>query len=248
MVFYLSRVVLVVMTTLAGITWADFTCVPPPTRAGVSPARPSILESMNDFQARIEVNVLDKNYSMVVDEYLDYTGNRGALVAYRQGVKEMVLYSYVTGEVFHVNLADKSCVTKNISDDSNSFIFGPFSLGNPGDPQKHIFSSAQALKFAANANDIYLGTKNVRGIPADVWTTCLPWPSVSGQVNATFYFSVPGWNVSGPIQQVPLRIEVEGDSDVAQYGVTLGTTLAPGSKRHFHHIYDFIAATPPYLR
>ncbi|KAI8786711.1 CAunnamed protein product [Biomphalaria glabrata] len=213
-----------------------------------APQMPGSIQETNSYQARVEVNILDKNYSMVVDEYLDYPGNRGLLKAYRNGKNYQLLYSYATGEVFHMSLDDQTCKVMNISDDPTSFIFGPVHFDQTqGAPQTKIFGSAAALRFAAGLSDVYNGTGTVRGIPADIWTTCMSWPNVRGLLKATFYFSQLGWTSSSPLQQVPLRIEIEGYTTSLGIGVTAGPgvpTISPNSPRHFHHMYDFINYLP----
>ncbi|XP_059170926.1 uncharacterized protein LOC131952326 [Physella acuta] len=217
----------------------DFTCTLP-TPAPNAPAIPPIMKASNSYEARVEVNLLDRNVSMVMDEYLDYQNNRGALFVYRNGQRIQEIYSFSTDEIFRVNLDDKTCLVKNLSTDASTAIFGPVKAGTE---RIHIFGSAAALNFAADSNDVYVGTKKIRGVDADIWTTCLSSPEFKGPMKATYYFSTQGWVVSARQQQMLLRIEVEGLSLRPSFA-SVGTTLPPASARYFHHIYDFINYIP----
>lgn len=57
----------------------------------------------------------------------------------------------------------------------------------------HVYTLFLLCKIRKNKNifhpQVYIGTQNVRGVPADVWTTCMTWPNTTGTINATFYFS-----------------------------------------------------------
>uniref|UniRef100_A0A2C9KRQ4 LolA-like domain-containing protein n=1 Tax=Biomphalaria glabrata TaxID=6526 RepID=A0A2C9KRQ4_BIOGL len=62
-----------------------------------------------------------------------------------------------------------------------------------------------------------------------------------------FFYKELGWTSSSPLQQVPLRIEIEGYTTSLGIGVTAGPgvpTISPNSPRHFHHMYDFINYLP----
>jgi hypothetical protein len=56
----------------------------------------------DSYQASVEINILDQNYSITLEEYLDYTGKKGLMSIYKQGNTEMLIFSYDTNEVFDI--------------------------------------------------------------------------------------------------------------------------------------------------
>uniref|UniRef100_A0A2C9JY44 LolA-like domain-containing protein n=1 Tax=Biomphalaria glabrata TaxID=6526 RepID=A0A2C9JY44_BIOGL len=200
---------------------------------------PSVFQS-DSYQATVEVNILDKNYSMVTQEYLDYQNNIGAIIAFRNGVKTQVIYSYRSGEIFEINFDGLStCTVKNMSTSPYVSYLGPMFNNINGDI-RHIFGSSAALNFASNSSYVYTGTGTVRGLPVNIWTTCLTYPNTKTPIQVTFYFSQPGWNTSWSQQQMPLRVEIKGVTQSSTFG-SLTTQATP---RYFHHMYDFINYLP----
>ena len=78
---------------------------------------PTVTKDSDSYQATVEVNILDKNYSFVIDEFLDYEGNRALLRVYKRGVQSSSIFSYDTDEVF--SITSKCCffkaMIKNVS-------------------------------------------------------------------------------------------------------------------------------------
>ncbi|RUS88567.1 hypothetical protein EGW08_003667 [Elysia chlorotica] len=218
----------------------DFQCVDtaPSTAAGPVPHMPTVTKDSDSYQATVEVNILDKNYSYVIDEFLDYEGNRALMRVQKRGLQSSYIFSYDTDELF--TISDNMCSVSNISDSQFGFVFGDGSQ-TTGD-RRHVFGSGAVLRFAADKHDIYNGTGLVRGVPANVYSTCIDWQGVVGKARATYYFSQPNWNTSAPRQELPLRIEVEGLSSSSAFGRP--TTAQTAQPRYFHHIYDFINYLP----
>ncbi|KAH9489818.1 hypothetical protein Btru_036397 [Bulinus truncatus] len=159
-----------------------------PSPVSTAPQMPTVFQS-DSYQSTVEINILDKNYSIVTQEYLDYQNNVGAIIAYKNGAKTQVIYSYSTGEIFQINVDGK-----------------------------------------------------VRGLPVNIWATCLTYSNTVGPIKASYYFLVvkPGWNTSWSQQQMPLRVEIEGLTQSSTFGSA--TTVTPA--RYFHHMYDFINYVP----
>ncbi|KAK3791544.1 hypothetical protein RRG08_002903 [Elysia crispata] len=221
----------------------DFQCegTYPSAAGGSVPHMPTVTKDSDSYQATVEVNILDKNYSFVIDEFLDYEGNRALLRVYKRGVQSSSIFSYDTDEVF--SITNGLCSVSNISESRFGFVFGDGSQ-TTGD-RRHVFASAAVLRFAADKHDVYNGTSQVRGIPADVYSTCINWQGVVGKARVTYYFSQFNWNTSAPRQQLPLRIEVEGLSSFPMFGGGPPYKTTQSSKpRYFHHIYDFINYLP----
>ncbi|GFO04696.1 hypothetical protein PoB_003120100 [Plakobranchus ocellatus] len=220
----------------------DFQCVDTGPSAPWAPHMPTVTKDSDSYQATVEVNIVDKGYSYVIEEYLDYEGNRGLMISNRNGQKSTFIFSYDTDELF--SIIDDHCSVSNISDNRFGFIFGSGSKTSVD--HRHIFGSAAVLRFAADIYDVYNGTSEVRGIPADVYSTCISWPGVVGTARVAYYFSSPGWNMSAPRQQLPLRIEVEGISSVPTRGQRdpADPNAQTAKPRHFHHVYDFVNYLP----
>ncbi|GFR97586.1 EF-hand domain-containing protein D1 [Elysia marginata] len=226
----------------------DFQCVDNGTSAqsGNVPHMPTVTKDSDSYQATVEVNILDKGYSYVVDEFLDYEGNRALMRVYKSGFKSSYIFSYDTDEVF--SISNNLCKVSNISDSRFGFVVGGGSQtsgGGGGGDRRHIFGSAAVLRFAADKHDVYNGTSEVRGVPADVYSTCITWQGVVGKARATYYFSQANWNTSAPRKQLPLRIEVEGLTSLPVWGRgPPPPTSQPPKPRYFHHVYDFINYLP----
>lgn len=54
-------------------------------------------------------------------------------------------------------------------------------------------------------------------------------------------FTEKGFNLSSPLQQMPLRVELEGLTTVDS---VTGAPLAASGSKYFHHIYDFTDTLP----
>lgn len=175
--------------------------------------------------------MIDQQYTMVIDESLDYEGNRGAMTVYKQGNTTKFIFSYDTNEVFEIT--DQSCKVYTVEQSPFNLVLGPLNItGRP-----HIFTGPASLRFTSDNTLVYNGTANVRGIPALSWYTCLTWPKAQGHIKATYFFSEVNWNTPSPQQQSLLRVEVQGLFPQPN------TTFA-AQYRSVHHIYDFVGYLP----
>ncbi|CAL1546184.1 unnamed protein product, partial [Lymnaea stagnalis] len=234
---------LATMTTRSSADPIAFTCSLPPSASRVTP-KPTFF-TPTSYQARVELTFQDKNSTIVADEYLDYQGNRGAILVYLDnGAKTQFVYSYNTSEVFQVKLDDNTCLVKSMTTDFTSELLGPVFMSGDAD-KRHIFGSVAALLYLGNStNTAFFNTKTkVRGIPADAWTACVSTSFTPGGMKTTYYYSQSGWNTSYSPQPTLLRIEVEGMYLPSVFGAP-GTTLPPSSARHFHNTYDVINYLP----
>ena len=66
------------------------------------PHMPTVTKDADSYQATVEVNILDKGYSYVLDEFLDYEGNRALMRVYKAGFKSSYIFSYDTDEIFSI--------------------------------------------------------------------------------------------------------------------------------------------------
>ena len=94
----------------------------------------------------IEVNIVDKNYSLTAFEYFDYLGDRAALSMEKDGVHNALVFDYKNDELF--------AITGNVL---NNHIY-PKSIGTPPLITKLL------LKFVQVYFDVYT-------ILLDAWQT-----------------------------------------------------------------------------
>ncbi|CAG5116877.1 unnamed protein product, partial [Candidula unifasciata] len=55
-----------------------------------------------NYHATVSVSIVDQNYSMMIDEHVDYDGRRAALTVHKEGNIENLIFSYDTNEVFYI--------------------------------------------------------------------------------------------------------------------------------------------------
>ncbi|XP_056019753.1 uncharacterized protein LOC130054319 [Ostrea edulis] len=192
------------------------------TQAPNPPPMPS-LNGVNAFTTKIEAAIIETNTTVSAEEYYDYNNNRAALFMLLSGDVFKLIYDYNTNELFYVN-PDLSCETHNLQNDTNNVFFGNIKLSN----HLHVFNTLDALQFATNQGQTYMGQTTVRGILCDYWRTCLNWPMVNSTFTLDFYFTNPKWNTPSGISQVPVRAEIFGFR-----------TKGNGQQHKFHHVYDY---------
>ena len=110
-----------------------------------------------NFSTIIEVNILNKNYSMEVTEYYDYKVNKGARIYYRAGHRIRRIYDYNTDEFIRVNETTGECSVRKME----SLRFNVFGFSAGG---HHIGSVADLFVFGRKFNETFEGVTNIRGI------------------------------------------------------------------------------------
>lgn len=214
---------------------ALYTCHPGVSAPGVTPAPNAppmpTLSGVNAFNTKIEAVIGETNTTVSAEEYYDGTNNKAALFILMSGELFKIIYDYNTNELFYVN-PDLSCVTHNLTTDSNNVFFGHIRINN----KFHVFNTLDALQFAVGQGQTYMGKKTIRGVNCDYWRTCLTWPQVNSTFTIDYYFTDPNWRTPSGIPQAPVRAEVFG---IRQMG--------GGQTHKFHHLYDYteFQATPP---
>ncbi|XP_059170925.1 uncharacterized protein LOC131952325 [Physella acuta] len=217
----------------------DFSCTVPAAFPNAPPL-PTVMAGIQSYQAQVEITLQEKNITMVTEEYLDGTSNRGVVFTYRQHKKIQEIFSFATDEILRVDPDAKSCLVTNLSAEVSTSIFGSI---QPGADKKRLFGSAAALRFAADSNIVYVGTRTARGVPANVWAGCIDSPNARGKVKVTYYFSRPGWSMPSATLLAPLKLEVEGLS-LLPLTATPTSPPAPSTGWYFHHVYQFINFQP----
>lgn len=227
-------VVIFLATCVTSDDPALYTCQPGTTPQGVTPApnpppMPT-LSGVTAFSTKIEAIIGETNTTVSAEEYYDSANKKAAIFVLISGEQFKIIYDYDTNEIFYVN-PDQTCYTKNLTTDSNNVFFGT-TVSN----KFHVFNTLDALQFAVNKGQTYMGTKVTRGILCDYWRSCINWPELNSTFTMDYYFSVSNWVTPSGISQVPVRAEVFGYR-----------TMAGGAKHKFHHIYDYseFQAQPP---
>lgn len=87
--------------------------------------------------------------------------------------------------LIHLISHSGACMVSNLSQSPNRFLFG-VKVKGPG--MDHIFTPSAALRFG-NANELYMGHDNIRGILVDKFTSCQYSSELDATMNVTWYFS-----------------------------------------------------------
>ncbi|ESO85118.1 hypothetical protein LOTGIDRAFT_168146 [Lottia gigantea] len=183
---------------------------------------PKIPELPLSFYTNVEINVVDKDYTISAEQRLDYEGNRGLVILNKLGEQTSVIYRYDTIELF--NIKDGVCQVLKLNDSSEVNLFG----FDTSDGTFHINSAADALRFGSKYGQYFINRTILRGKPVNHWQTCFNWTEASSTFKADYYFSDPSWNSSSGLSIYPVRIEVTGQQ-----------TFTDKDPRQFHHIYDY---------
>lgn len=198
------------------------------------PISRAIPDLPDQFETRIEANILQKNYSMEVTEYYDYNNNRGAVVYHHQGRETRSILQFHNLER-HTILANDTCVVSNLTDSRfNIFNFTTDASGG------HVKGVKDILFFGKQFGETYIsGDEEVRGIPVDHWQTCLKMEDRNVSFFLDYFFSKESYDMTYGSQPVPVRAIVNGT----------GVGFRSNSTFHsFYHVYDFFSFRPGPIR
>ncbi|XP_046543518.1 uncharacterized protein LOC124253738 isoform X2 [Haliotis rubra] len=177
------------------------------------------------FQVTIEGALIDRNCSVVAEEYFDLDSQRSAMKITQNGQIEYLYINMNTNESYHIT--NNNCTVKNQALDSDdAFIGGRMSNSK----MTHTYSTSSVLKFAQKYGEVYIGQSTIRGVLCDHWQSCMYWSSLGVNFTLDYYFSALSWTSADGTVQVPVRAEVQGYNSL----------VGPGPMSSFHHIYDYI--------
>ncbi|XP_046353474.2 uncharacterized protein LOC124133217 [Haliotis rufescens] len=190
-----------------------------------SPSDPPLPDmSFQSFQAHVEVNLMDKGYTMDAEQYLDFDGNNGLIKFFANGMESRSIYSYNTGEIFKID-SESHCQVVNLTTSYEMNLFGD----DFADGRSHIPPAAEALRFGSQRGPVFKGYSTTRGLPTLHWQTCMFWATTNTNFTLDHYFTASNWSTSSTHVMVPVRIEMQGEQ-----------TFTNGSTpRTFHHVYDY---------
>lgn len=196
---------------------------------------PPLPELPDQFETRIEANIVQKNYSMELTEYYDYTNNMGATIFHRRDKEYRSIMTFQNLErklIFRNN----TCLVMNLTDSKvNIFNFTVDATGG------HVKGVKDILYFGKQFGETYIGGDEiVRGIAVDHWQSCLKWGDLNGSFLLDYYFSKESFNTTSGAKQVPIRAIVNGTG--------VGLRHSNGSLHQFYHIYEFFSFQPGPIR
>ncbi|VDH96030.1 Hypothetical predicted protein, partial [Mytilus galloprovincialis] len=175
-----------------------------------------------------------KSYTVYQEEYYDYHGNRGVIITTRNGRSRKSITDFTTYSVHQIDIDTGKCVVQDLRQ-MKSTLFNFTSTATGG----HVKGLADIFKFSSKFNETYIGTTQIRGIPAHHWTTCLHVESLRATFNMDYYFSVKTYDLEGSQKEIPLRASINGiASNVDQNNVILNGT------HNFNHVYEFVKFEP----
>ncbi|KAL4237127.1 hypothetical protein ACF0H5_005508 [Mactra antiquata] len=174
----------------------------------------------NTFQVRVEANIIDKQQTVIAEEFYDDNNNRAALHILKNNSMDQMVFDYANDQlIYDIN---GNCTAKNLEFDPNQLLFGMQVPAGSGIP--HIYATNQAIHFAQANGLLYKGTTTVRGINVDHWQSCMYWPILLSNFTLDYYFSAYNWSEPDLSIQVPILAEVTG----VQY-----------PNHPFHHTYEY---------
>jgi hypothetical protein len=173
-------------------------CIPP-----TLPALPT------QFEAVVEANIVNKNYTIHMHEWFDKKNNRARtdMYSYTRHQSSTNIYDFGKNHYFHLD-SQAGCQwgdTAHITGRS----FGVEQSGGSG---PHLSTSERYFRFGAGMNETYVGRKTVRNIMADHWiATMSRGGNRSSTMTLDYYFSVPEWKLPDTgSTRVPLRLKLTG--------------------------------------
>ncbi|XP_045159313.2 uncharacterized protein LOC123524856 [Mercenaria mercenaria] len=188
-----------------------------------SPNDPTLPDLPDQFQATIEANFVNKNYTITAYEYFDNPGNRAAIRAKKNNTDNISLFDYTNNQVTYIY--GKTCKVKILTKDQTDVFFG--NLSKNGIP--HILNTQGALHILKSSGQQYHGRDKVRGITVDHWQSCLYWPQLRANFTLDYYFSVENWKDPVAYPRIPVRAYVKGVQ-----------TDFTGVVSNVEHYYDYI--------
>lgn len=225
------------------------------TRTHVFPELPSA------FSAIVEANILNKNYTMRMNEYYSSSTQRLKMETFVH--KDHALssrtttmvdisanqYIHVVNDSLHGWSADRGggvCTWGDIDHISQKRLGSKFLVTDSEGP--HLISSTRMFAFVNTSATKYEGTAEVRGMVCDKWTfhQCFgPCEFGMGHMNLEFYFtSLSSWRMPGARRytHVPVRIVLNGARPEKKFdkGKGFGKQSPPSDMHTFEHVYDYV--------
>ncbi|XP_071098697.1 uncharacterized protein [Haliotis cracherodii] len=220
---------MVVVLSLVAMATGEFTFTCNQSRSAIGPNMPELPQQ---YEMRVEANIIQSQETIEVLESYDFPGKEVALTMIRNGQITKSIHNFKTQERYDI-LANETCNTTSINSDSDNYnIFGFTAQGTDGKIQ--MASVSDVFKFAKKYNVSYVGETMIRGIPVNQWTSC----QVSAELHASFkldyYFSRPGYKSATSSENIPIRFVISGQAN----------NVETSGIHNFSHVYEFSVFKP----
>ncbi|XP_071479678.1 uncharacterized protein [Diadema antillarum] len=231
MVSPLLLVILVVGSAIRAVAQPDLT-VCNPTNYTFPYDGPPIPKLPNQYRLKVEANIGNHGYSMLLDEYYDEINNRGSTYSVYGNLTYFTAYDYRLNQTVRAQLNDNfepvNCI---VGDLTKGFSIYGFHVENG---TGHINGTDTVFQFGSEFNETYIGMESVRGVPTNHWQRCVYHEAYNTTYLLDYFFSAPGYKMPYDASEVPMRAMVNGSS----YN---GTT---GERHTFSNNYDIFDMKP----
>jgi len=202
----------------------------------------------DEWTATIEANIVNKNYSIHMDEWHDQINDRGRvdIFSYREHGMTSSIYDFANQVYYHTNTS--GCFWGS-TDRISGFNFLTTHTGG----STHLTTTQRLMALASNATHAYVGTGSVRGILCDMWETNVTCAYSNSSytdpcdMNYTlrWFFSEAHWTIpeNSEAVRVPVRIDLSGQK-MLRYDWSTRTVRDPPILTEIYHVYDYVKFQP----
>lgn len=201
-------------------------------------ANPPLPELPTQFEAIIEANIVNKNYTVHMLEWYDQVNDRGRVDWYsnRKHMGSSSIYDFARDHYYHVNKS--GCYWGDIKHIANKRAFMSTKTATP-----HLTWTANLWRFGGDREEIYMGQEAARGILCNKWRSssiCEGFGNACDyNYTLDYFFSVPSWSSpEAESTQIPIRAVLKGRKRV-RFDYRTQQPLPTAIVTEFYHIYDF---------
>eukprot|EP00057_Strongylocentrotus_purpuratus_P012055 XP_011666529.1 PREDICTED: uncharacterized protein LOC580499 [Strongylocentrotus purpuratus] len=186
----------------------------------------------SQYRLKVEVTIVNKGYSFILEEFYDAVNNRGASISHRgDNSTHYTSYDYGLNQTVEVTTDHASGTSScNVRDFGRFSLFGFHIENGTG----HINGTDAIFRFGEEFNETYMGVATVRGIPANHWQRCIYNPDSNHTFRLDFYFSNASFHLQSGPNAIPLRATINGS----------GISRRTQEKYNFYHNYEYLEVEP----
>jgi len=194
----------------------------------------------DDFSSVIEANILNKNYTLQMREFYDYSNDQFRIESHRQG-RSTIDLCFLGSQKQHVQVV-------NTNGKFNCTV-EPLAAGRTcrfASRAPHLQKASDFLSGHIDPSKYsYTGQQVERGIPCDKWTAVTAFnrtmrnTTYESLYTLEWYFAQEQWRVRGfdaatSNYSMPVALYLTGESSVG------------GKSHNFSHVYNFIDFIPSF--
>jgi hypothetical protein len=214
-------------------------------KAHEAPSLPGLPDS---FECAVEMTSLSHNFTTSWYSWIDGDNDRARISTSWKGKKITKIIWEDKGKWFKIK--EHKCTAKDINKDYDFL----------GDGQGHLIPTKDMFQFGEGYDQVYQGTREIRGIKCDHWVLerSQSWLKYDFNYTLHWYFSVDGWHMlDTSAHRVPVRAEMYGtmkksandneehtDEDDDMEGYSFDDFADKDGVVHFHHIYEIVHFLP----